>query len=197
MDDETDTFSFENALPILVEQVTTNSVSIKRQTKEFILLPAEDALSDSKANSKWSTLFEGFDYAVNYPTILLDKFILPEDMCNSLVDGIRNGTASIVSDRSFAPNSPIGKAGISAVILAPSTICQPKYWVKGWNWVTGPEASQSAHRRELAGVIATLTILDIIVRHHNITDSAVTIALDRKTAMNESRGDWPLSINQK
>ena len=40
-------------------------------------------------------------------------------------------------------------------------------------------------------------ILDVLVQHHNITDGAVTIALDGKTAMDESRGDWPLSINQK
>ena len=113
--------------------VTANSVSIEGQTREFVLLPVEDALSDFEANSEWSTLSEGFDYAVNDPTILLDKFILPEDMYNSLVDGIRNGTARIVLDGPFEPNSPIGKAGTSAVILAPSTICQPKYWVKGWN----------------------------------------------------------------
>ena len=69
--------------------------------------------------------------------------------------------------------------------------------MKGCNWVTGPKSSQSAYRSELAGVISSLTILDILVRHHNITEGAVTIALDGKTAMDESRGDWPLSINQK
>ena len=47
-------------------------------------------------------------------------------MCNSLVDGIRNGTASIVSDGSYEESSPIGKAGTSAVILAPSTTSQKK-----------------------------------------------------------------------
>ena len=40
-------------------------------------------------------------------------------------------------------------------------------------------------------------ILDILVRHHNITEGAVTIVLDGKTAMDESRGYWPLSIDQK
>ena len=118
-------------------------------------------------------------------------------MCQSLVRGIRNGTISIVSDGSFNATSPIGSAGISAVILALSTTGHKNYWTKGWNWVTSPEASQSAYRSELAGVISSLTILDIFIHHHNITDGAVTIALDGKTAMDKSRGDWPLSIDQK
>ena len=70
-----------------------------------------------------------------------------------------------------------------------------EHWVKGSNWVTGPEESQSAYRSELASVIAGLTILDILVRHHNITEGAVTIVLDGETAMKESGGDWPLSID--
>ena len=131
LDNETNTFPFGNALPISVVPVTANSVSIKGQTRQFIVLPVEDALSDFEADSKWPTLSEGFDYTVNDPTVLFDKSILPKDICNSLVDGIRNGTVSIVLDGSFEPNSPIGKAGTLAVILAPSTIYQPQYWVKG------------------------------------------------------------------
>mmetsp|Transcript_38493 Transcript_38493/g.41756 ORF Transcript_38493/g.41756 Transcript_38493/m.41756 type:complete len:157 (-) Transcript_38493:1075-1545(-) len=118
-------------------------------------------------------------------------------MCNNLVEGMQNGTAIIVSDGSFDAASPIRPVGTSAVILTPSTECHERYWTKGCNWVTGPKSSQSAYHSELAGVISSLTILDILVRHHNITKGAETIALDGKTAMDESRGDWPLSINQK
>ena len=82
-------------------------------------------------------------------------------MCNNLVEGIRNGTASIVSDGSFKPNSTIDKAGTSAVILVPSTTCQPRHWARGENWVTGSEEAQSAYRSKLAGVFAGLTIVDI------------------------------------
>ena len=49
----------------------------------------------------------------------------------------------------------------------------------------------------LSGVIASLMVPDVLVRQHNITDRAVTIALDDKTAMEESRGDWPLSMDHK
>ena len=128
---------------------------------------------------------------------MLDTCVLPEDNCQALSAGIRNGTASIVSGGSFNPASPIGPVGTLAVMLAPSTECPKRHWAKGCNWVNGPISSQSAYRSELTGVIALLTIIDILVRHHSITEGAVTIALDGKTAMEEASGDWPLRINQK
>ena len=99
-------------------------------------------------------------------------------MCHSLAEGIRKGTASVVSDGSFEANAAIGPVGTSAVIIAPSTTCESKHWAKGEDWVTGCGEAQSAYRSELAGVIAGLTIVDIVVRDHNITEGAVTFALD-------------------
>ena len=60
-----------------------------------------------------------------------------------------------------------------------------------------PESSQSPYYSKLAGVFLALTILNILVRHHNITEGAVIITLDKKFVMDESRGDWPLNIVQK
>ena len=82
-------------------------------------------------------------------------------MCQTLIDGIRTGIASIVSDGSVNRFSPIGLVGTSAVILALSTECFPRYLATGWNWVTGTAASQSAYRSELSGIIASLTVLDM------------------------------------
>ena len=98
---------------------------------------------------------------------------------------------------SFDTSSPIGPTGSSTVILASSTEYHRKYLIRGCNWVTSPRSSQSTYRSELTGVISSLAILDNLVQHHNITEEAMTIALDRKTAMDKSRGDWPLSIDQK
>ena len=107
----------------------------------------------------------------NHP---IGHILSPEDTCNSLVEGIRNGTASIVSDRSFEQNSSIGQAETSTVILAPSTTSQPKHWAKREILVTSPEESQSAYSSELAGVIAGLTIVDILVHHHHIATDGWT-----------------------
>ena len=63
--------------------------------------------------------------------------------------------------------------------------------------MTGPASSQLAYCSKLTGVLVSLTIIDVIVCHHSITEGAVTIALDGKTAIKEAGGDWPLSLDQK
>ena len=173
-------------LPILVRPVGT-SFAIDRSVEDFDILPPCNPLSEFEDNDSWSNIRDGFDKATVDPTILLHKFALPADECQALSQGIRNGTASIVSDSSYDPTSCIGPAGLSAVIMAPSTDMQDKrHWVKGRNWVTVPPSSQSAYRSELAAVIASLTMLDIIIRHDDITEGAVTVTLDGLTAMQQA-----------
>ena len=45
-------------------------------------------------------------------------------------------------------------------------------------------------------VIATLTILDALVRHHDLTSGTVTIALDGESTLIQSCGDLPLSVDK-
>ena len=40
-------------------------------------------------------------------------------------------------------------------------------------------------------------MLDIIVRYYDITEGAVTMALDGLTASQQAEGDWPLSLDQE
>ena len=110
------------ALPISVTPVAA-SFTIEGAVADFEILPPSNSLSEFENDYAWSDLQEGFDKAIEDPTILLDKYILPEDKCQALSDGIRNGTASIVLDGLFNPTSPIGPVGTSAMILAPSTEC--------------------------------------------------------------------------
>ena len=110
------------ALPISVSTVA-NSFKIEGPVAAFALHPPVNTLLDFEDEAEWSTLSEGFDNAITDPTILVDKFILPEDGCTDLVEGIRLGTACVVSDGSFDAASPIGPAGFSAVILASSIAC--------------------------------------------------------------------------
>ena len=103
------------------------------------------------------------DSVVDDPTILCDQYHLPPDVGIALVNGIVEGTVCIVSDGLFNPDSSLGPVGTSAVVLAPSTSCATKFYAKGNNWVIGTKTDQSAYRRELASVIAVLTILDVFV----------------------------------
>ena len=38
-------------------------------------------------------------------------------------------------------------------------------------------------------------MLDILVRHNDLTAGSVTIALDGDSALNKIGGDWPLSVD--
>ena len=78
MDDEADTCPLDLALPISVVPVAT-SFRIEGPASVFVLLPLVNALSDFEDKSAWSTLSEGFNNVINDQTILLDKFVLPEE----------------------------------------------------------------------------------------------------------------------
>ena len=112
------------------------------------------------------------------------------------MNGIVHGTACIVSNGSFNSDSLLGPAGTSAVVLVPFTNSETKLYAKRNNCVTKLNEDQSAYYSELAGIITTLTILDVLVRHHDLTWGSVTIALDSESALNQSRGDYPLRVNQ-
>ena len=128
------------AVPISVCMVGSR-YKIDVQVLQFHILPLIDTLSDFEDASSLNNLSDGFDTAINDPTILLDHYLLPNNNCSNLVEGIIRGTASTVSDSSFDPASPIGPAGSSAIILASSTKCHARFYTKACNWVTGPESS--------------------------------------------------------
>ena len=97
------------------------SHKIEAEATSFSVCPDTNLLADFEDESLWTSLADGMDSAVEDPTILLHKYHLPSDECHALVDGIVAGTASIVSDGSFNPESMMGPTGTSAVVLAPST----------------------------------------------------------------------------
>lgn len=78
----------------------------------------------------------------------------------------------------------------------------PLYWLcknlyaKGFNWVTVSRSDESAYRSKLARVIVALIILYVLVQQFEIVVWSVIITLDNESTLNQSGGDWPLSIDQ-
>lgn len=107
-----------------------NSVSIDIRSLLFYILPPIVDLSDFKDADSWSSLKDGLDAGKSDDTILLDKYELPQDNCVRLATGIIQGTASIVSDGSFNPDSPIGPTGTSVVVLTHSIDCEKNLYAK-------------------------------------------------------------------
>ena len=95
------------------------------------MCPNSNLVSDFEDASVWTSLSDGMDTAIEDPTILLDQYQLLLNGC------LVAGTTSIVSDGSFNPESLIGPAGTSAVVLVPSTESPVKFYARENNWVTG------------------------------------------------------------
>lgn len=155
-----------------------NCVGIEVQKPSLTILLSTDDLFYFEDKDRWTSLEYGLDAAMSDIIILLDDYNLPTNNYAALVGGIIQGTVSIVSDGSFNLDSSIGPASMSNVILAPLVECDTKLYANGNNWVTSSKWDQSAYRSKLVGVIVALTILDVLVRHHNIPEVLVTITLD-------------------
>ena len=85
--DESETCPMNLAIPISVTPVVA-SFTIEGAEAVFHILPPSNPLSECENDYAWSNLREGFDKAIKDPTILLDKYVLPEDNYQALSDGI-------------------------------------------------------------------------------------------------------------
>ena len=144
----------------------------------------------------WESFQDGINRAQADSRLLLDYVNISEDEGNSLAQGILSGTASVVSDGSYKEDTPIGPAGSSSCIIAPSMTHDRSTYTQGSNWVPGLPEDQSSYRSGLAGVLAAFAILDVAICYYKIDSGTVTIALDGELAMEQCGGDWPLSVDQ-
>ena len=108
-------------------------MSIDVLSESLTVLPQQDLLSDFEDHSRWKNICDGFMLASLDQSILLDKFCIPSDNCSAIVDGFSQGAASVVSDRSFCRDSPIGPSGTAFVIVDPETDCNPNLCAPGTN----------------------------------------------------------------
>jgi hypothetical protein len=147
-------------------------------------------------NGRWRDIDEAMRLIQFHPDILLDSHDMAKDGGLAIVQGIKDGSARIVSDGSYRKDTPIGPAGTSAFCIAPYANNKEEQCITGYNWVTGTKEDQSSYRSEAAGVSGSLAVLDVLVKHYHIESGSVTIALDGLSALQQCAGDWPLSIDQ-
>jgi hypothetical protein len=117
------------------------------------------------------------------------------DEGTAVAHGIQQGTAVAVSDGTFREYSDTAAA---AFVISPNiaTIEGPSV-IRGENQVPGDRFSHSSYRSELAGILGILHSTRILCHFHNITSGAITIGLDNESAIEQAKGDWPLSVTQQ
>ena len=108
------------------------------------------------------------------PGVLLDELVLPPDIGSAIAAAISNGTAASVSDGSF---DGALQRGSSAFLVSPTAdSTDASTFITGGNLTTGNPANQSAYRSELAGALAILSTVDLLVSYYKITSGSLTIA---------------------
>ena len=138
-------------------------MSVDVLLESLSVIPHQYLLSDSEDPLRRNIIWDGFRFASLDPTILLHRFCIPRNDWSAIANGFSQGTVSVISDGSFCRESPIGPSGTSSVVVALKTDCNQNLCITGTIWVTGPKYCQSSYQNDLAGVIASLTIIDIIV----------------------------------
>lgn len=151
-------------------------------------------IADDLLRDPFASILSVVNASIADPRILLDSVVLTNDGREVIAKAIRDDTARAVSDSSFNPITPIGPSGTSALNI--STSGENVDGLEAVNWVPGTVIDQSAYRSELAGVCGILACLSIIVQQFDIAADGITIALDGESALNQSKGNWPLSIPQ-
>jgi hypothetical protein len=112
----------------------------------------------------------------------------------AVAHGIQQGTAVAVSDGTFREYSDTAAA---AFVISPNiaTIEGPSV-IRGENQVPGDRFSHSSYRSELSGILGILHSTRILCHFHNVTSGAITIGLDNESAIEQAKGDWPISVTQ-
>jgi hypothetical protein len=122
----------------------------------------------------------------------LSKWSIYDFACNDdgqeLASAIQQGYSKAVSDGSFK-----NERGTLAFSLFGTT---KEPLLIGWNGVPGAHNIQSAYRSELAGIAGIITAVEMLCTRFTIEEGAIEVGLDGSEALNQSRGDWPLSPSQ-
>ena len=124
---------------------------------------------------------EAFGPSLQYPSVLIDSITLPSDACLAIATAIKNGTACAISDGSYEDDPQQGSSGF---IITPGKTRQNM--LTGRNLIPGSAEDQSAYRSELGGVTGVLAAVSVIVHYYDIKQGTLELALDGRSAKNES-----------
>ena len=112
----------------------------------------------------------------------------------SIAAAISNGTAASVSDGSF---DGALQRGSSAFIISPAAdYTNTAAFITGGNLTTVNPADQSAYQIELAGAIAILSTVHLLVSYYKTTSGSLNIAFDGESALSKAPKTSILSVSQ-
>jgi hypothetical protein len=128
--------------------------------------------------------------SLNVPPLTASQLRLSHSHA-SLLFAIRDGTAMGCTDGSYMPKLSEAVGAAAWRIECPAT----SESLQGWTQTTGIESEVDSYRSELHGLHSLLTGLEALCSFFQLTEGAVTIGCDNKTAIYRSSGAW-LKVSQ-
>jgi ribonuclease HI len=120
---------------------------------------------------------------------------IPENVDFVIAQAIRNGIAVAASDGSFDEATGIATSGYQ--LCSATTELQFDNSITGANQSPGEAEDQSSYRSELAGILGVLVMVQSLCTLYEIQEGAIEVALDNKSAAEQSAGDWLLRPRQR
>jgi hypothetical protein len=120
---------------------------------------------------------------------------IPDNVDFVIAQAIRNGIAVAASDGSYDEATGIATSGYQ--LCAATTELQFDNSITGANQSPGEAEDQSSYRSELAGILGVLVMVQSLCTLYEIQEGAIEVALDNKSAAEQSAGDWLLRPRQR
>jgi hypothetical protein len=115
---------------------------------------------------------------------------IPENVDFVIAQAIRNGIAVAASNGSFDEATGIATSGYQ--LCSATTELQFDNSITGANQSPGEAEDQSSYRSKLAGILGVLVMVQSLCTLYEIQEGAIEVALDNKSAAEQSAGDWLL-----
>jgi hypothetical protein len=120
---------------------------------------------------------------------------IPDNVDFVIAQAIQNGIAVAASDGSYDEATGIATSGYQ--LCAATMELQFDNSITGANQSPGEAEDQSSYQSELAGILGVLVMVQCLCTLYEIQEGAIEVALDNKSAAEQSAGDWLLCPQQK
>jgi hypothetical protein len=151
----TDSYRFSTLPKLLLKalvQWSRNNLLWLIDTGEF---------DDSATASQSLRCYEPYAASLPRNTWCFDYLDIPTDL-EPLLQDIRQGTTILISDGSY---NPLHRRGTAAWVLEGTTSLAQ---ISGRVITPGRDSEISAYRSELSGMLAAITVINALAKHHNI-----------------------------
>jgi Reverse transcriptase (RNA-dependent DNA polymerase) len=144
---------------------------------QFLLVQGTAAIFEEATSTATSQVFASFpEYlaSINSNAWVFDNIQIQGSL-DSIIQSIRTGTCSCVTDGSFKDNH--GTAAWKIVDLA-----KPEHVLEGQVVTPGYPHQQDAYRSELSGLYASVVVINSLTTYYQITGGSITLACDNISA---------------